>query len=92
MKKKLLTLCILAVVVALAGCAKDRQCKCVTTDVPDDGKPKILVVDAAMRCSDITQMGFEEKYVDTTDITHPSHSLRRTEVHQVSCRDYNEKD
>ena len=43
----------------------------------------VMVVDHSMSCSDITEMALEEKYV-TEDGTH---SLRRIEVHKVTCRD-----
>ncbi|MBR4772816.1 MAG: hypothetical protein IK010_00110 [Bacteroidales bacterium] len=84
MKKKILPLMI--VVLSLAGCAKDKQCKCVTTDVPDDGLLKVLVVDGGMKCSDIVEMAIEVKDRDENG----NYTLRRTEVHKVKCRDYAE--
>ncbi|MBO7100928.1 MAG: hypothetical protein J6V98_02780 [Bacteroidales bacterium] len=84
MKKKILPLMIVAL--SLAGCAKDKQCKCVTTDVPDDGLLKVLVVDGGMNCSDIVEMAIEVKDRDENG----NYTLRRTEVHKVKCRDYAE--
>lgn len=84
MKKKILPLMIVAL--SLVGCAKDKQCKCVTTDVPDDGLLKVLVVDGSMNCSDIVEMAIEVKDRDENG----NYTLRRTEVHKVKCRDYAE--
>lgn len=84
MKKKILPLMI--VVLSLAGCAKDKQCKCITTDEPDDGLLKVLVVDGNMKCSDIVEMAVEVKDRDENG----NYTLRRTEVHKVKCRDYAE--
>ena len=70
--------------VALSSCSKEHQCKCVPTDVPDDGLLQILVVDRGMSCDDITMLAFERHIV--TDDGH--FSLERTDVHPVMCRDY----
>lgn len=86
MTKKILPLAIL-VLLALASCGKQRQCKCVTTDVPDDGLLKVLVVDNGIKCEDITEMGFERKDVDSVS---GQQTLSRYEMHTVSCRDYDE--
>ena len=86
MKKKILPLMMVALTLALAGCAKDKQCKCFTTDVPDDGLLKVLVVDGSMKCDDISEMAIEEKVQDENG----NYTLRRTEVHKVKCRDYAE--
>lgn len=84
MTKKMIPLAAL-VLLCLCSCSKERQCKCTTTDVPDDGLLKILVVDHSMSCSDITEMGFEQKIVDENGQT-----LQRTDMHTVSCRDWDE--
>lgn len=86
--KKVITLCfvVLACLVLTTACKKTHQCKCTTTDVTDDNRLKILFVDGGINCESITEMGLEEKY--TTD--DGKHSLRRTEVHTVSCIDYGE--
>lgn len=82
--KKIVYIAILATL-TLASCGKQRQCKCVTTDVPDDGLLKVLVVDNQIKCEDIQEMGFEIKTV-----TEEGQTLERTEMHTVSCRDYDE--
>ena len=84
MTKKILPLSILAIL-TLVSCGKQRQCKGVTTDVTDDGLLKVLVVDHQIKCEDITEMGFEIKTVNDDGQT-----LERTEMHTVSCRDYDE--
>ena len=86
MTKKILAVALMGVF-CLAGCSKQRQCKCVTTDVPDDGLLKVLVVDNQIKCEDITEMGFEKKDVDTAT---GQQTLTRYEMHTVSCRDYDE--
>lgn len=86
MTKKLLMLFTAAVLTLCASCSKERQCKCVTTDVPDDGLLKILVIDRQMKCDNITEMGFEQKVVDDNGQT-----LQRVDMHTVSCRDWDEK-
>ncbi|MBP5677193.1 MAG: hypothetical protein J6W88_01705 [Bacteroidales bacterium] len=73
-------------VVLFASCAKERQCKCVYTE-NDDTKLKIFVVDRSLKCSSITEVAEEEKYNDPNT---GEHGLVRTEVHKVSCRDYDE--
>lgn len=87
MKRKILIAAGAALLMVLAAaCNKERQCKCITTDIPDDGLLKVMVVDNGLKCESITEMAFEQHVV--TDEGH--HSLTRTEVHQVSCRDYAE--
>lgn len=85
MKKKVFAILLAAGALCLASCGKEHQCKCVTTDVPDDGLLKIMNIDGGLDCEDIHVMGFE---VHTTDSVDGSHSLARTEMHDVSCRDY----
>lgn len=82
--KKILPIAIVVLLV-LTSCSKQRQCKCVTTDIPDDGLLKVMVVDNQIKCEDITEMGFEIKTVNEDGQT-----LERTEMHTVSCRDYDE--
>lgn len=84
MTKKILAVSVLALL-SLASCSKQRQCKCVTTDVADDGLLKVLVVDNGIKCEDIKEMGFEKKDVDTAT---GQQTLTRYEMHTVSCRDY----
>lgn len=87
MKRKITILAAAIVCVLLAAaCNKERQCKCVTTDVPDNGLLKIMVVDNGLKCDAIKEMAFEQHIV-TED---GQHSLIRTDIHQVSCRDYAE--
>lgn len=87
MKKKILvcTVAMMGLVglMGLSSCSKEHQCKCVTTDVPDDGLLKYFVVEGSIACEDITEMAFEE-HVSTENGT----SLHRVEVHKVSCRSY----
>lgn len=85
MAKKIFPIALLALI-TLCSCSKERQCKCVTTDVPDDGLLKVLVVDHSMKCSNITEMGFEQKVV-----TENGQTLQRVDMHKVSCRDWDEK-
>lgn len=84
MKKKALY-AVAALCMVLAACGKEHQCKCTTTDVPDDGLLKLMTIDGGMSCDDIHTMGYEVHVVDSTD---GSHSLVRIEMHEVSCRDY----
>lgn len=87
MKRKIMIVAGVALMTLLAAaCNKERQCKCVTTDVPDNGLLKIMFVDNGMKCENITEMAFEEHIV-TED---GQHSLTRTDIHTVSCRDYAE--
>lgn len=67
----------------LSSCSKEHQCKCVTTDVQDDGLLKYFVVEGSISCEDITEMSFEE-HISVEGGT----SLHRVEVHKVSCRSY----
>ena len=83
--KKLFYMLAVAGVMTLAGCSKEHQCKCVTTDVQDDGLLKVLVVDNNIKCEDISVMGFEIKTTNEEGQT-----LERTEMHTVSCREYDE--
>ncbi len=83
MTKRLLPLAAI-VLLTLCSCAKERQCKCVTTDIPDDGILRILTVDHSLKCESISEMGFEQK--DVTE--NGEQTLRRVEMHTVSCRDY----
>ena len=76
---------LLLLVLVATSCSKERQCKCVTTDVPDDGLLRILVVDHSLKCESITEMGFEQKVV-----TDDGQTLQRVDMHTVSCRDYAE--
>lgn len=82
MKKIVLTF-VAALALLAVGCSKEHQCKCVTTDVEDDGLLKYFVVDGSISCDDITEMAFEE-HISVEGGT----SLHRVEVHKVSCRDY----
>ncbi|MBR1799650.1 MAG: hypothetical protein IJ761_07160 [Bacteroidales bacterium] len=83
MKKTLPFAIALLLSATLFSCSKSHQCKCVTTDIPDDGLLKIMIVDKGMSCDDIRSMAMEQKYVEDSIQT-----LIRTEVHDVSCRDY----
>lgn len=87
MKKKVLVgvmgLLGLVGMLGLSSCSKEHQCKCVTTDVPDDGLLKYFVVEGSIACEDITEMAFEE-HVSVEGGT----SLDTVEVHKVSCRSY----
>ena len=82
--KKTLLLALPVLVMLFAACGKERQCKCTTTDVPDDGILKLMIVDNSMSCDDIKVMGVES----TTILDDGTQSLKRTEMHTVSCRDY----
>ena len=67
----------------MSACSKEHQCKCMMTDVEDDGLLRYFVVDGSIACEDITEMSFEE-HVSVEGGT----SLRRVEVHKVNCRSY----
>ena len=82
MKKKAILPALALTALLATGCGKERNCECTVEDVVNSYNP-VLVVDNGMKCSDITEIAIEEKYV-TDDGTH---SLRRTEVHKVSCRE-----
>lgn len=78
----------LAVAILLAvGCSKSHQCKCVTTDVNDDGALKLITVGGGTGCDDITEWAYEIQVVDSAA---RSHSLARRETHTVKCREYGE--
>lgn len=81
MKKRIL-IPVAIFALMLAGCSKQRYCKCTLDSVVESHEP-VMVVDGGMRCSDITEMAVEVKY--TTD--DGTHSLQRTEVHKVTCRE-----
>ena len=83
MKKIVLMLAADVVLLFAAGCNKSQQCKCVTTDVEDDGTLKIFEVDGSISCEDITEMAFEEHVA-----AEGGGSLHHVDVHQVKCRDY----
>lgn len=74
-----------ALLLLLAGCVKDHQCKCVTENVPDDGALKIMTVGSSVSCDDIKEMSVERHAVDSAT---NSRSLVRQEVRTVSCREY----
>ena len=82
MLKKIMPIAALALLL-FSSCGKEHRCKCVTTDVEDDGLLKIMVVDRQMKCEDISEMGFEHKIVNENGQT-----LERTDMHTVSCREY----
>ncbi|MBR1766920.1 MAG: hypothetical protein IJ745_07815 [Bacteroidales bacterium] len=76
---------VAAGVMLLVACGKEHQCKCVTTDVPDDGTLKVLVMDGSISCDDIKEMAFEEHVTSGG-----GNRLRTVDVHQVECRSYGE--
>lgn len=82
MKTRLILPALALLALVATGCGKERNCECTVEDATYNYNP-LIVVDHSMKCSDITEMALEEKYV-TDDGTH---SLHRTEVHQVSCHE-----
>lgn len=82
MKQRILLPALAFLALLATGCGKQRNCECLVDGVSASHNP-VLVVDNGIKCSDITEMAIEEKYV-TDDGTH---SLRRTEVHSVSCHE-----
>lgn len=86
MKKRIVMPALALVALMAVGCGKERHCKCFSEGV-DDQRLQVMVIDRSMKCSDIKQMAFEEKYV-TEDGTH---SLRHTEVHNVTCRELSDQ-
>lgn len=82
MKNKILPLALVLASLAAAGCTKEHQCECSDPSTTTLLKT-IMEVDGGMKCEDITEMGYEEKYVNENG----EHALRRT-MHKVKCRDY----
>ena len=76
-----------AAMLTLAACNKERQCKCVYKDVEEDNSLRLIYVDGGLKCESITELAEEEHIIDSTS-TPPRHSLRRVEIHKVSCREY----
>ena len=85
MKKKIMLPVLALLALAAAGCGKERHCKCFN-EGEDNLHLQVMVIDHAMKCDDIKEMAVEVKYV-TED---GAHSLQRTEVHNVSCRELND--
>lgn len=85
--KKILLTAGAAALLLLASCNKERQCKCTYTEMDNDNSLRFMYVDYGMKCENITEMS-EEIHITDSTTTPPSHSLRRIEVHKVSCRDY----
>lgn len=83
--KKILLSAMVLLSVAAVSCSKERQCKCTLKDATDDNHLKILIVDHSMSCDDIKVMGIENTAVTVGG----TQTLERTEMHEVSCRDYN---
>lgn len=82
MKKSIIFPAAALLVLLVSGCGKQRNCECVVEGTAIIHNP-VLVVDNGMKCSDITEMAIEEKYVTDDGV----HSLRRTEVHPVKCHE-----
>ncbi len=85
--KKILLTAGAAALLLFASCNKERQCKCTYTEMENDNSLRFMYVDYGMKCENITEMS-EEIHITDSTTTPPSHSLRRIEVHKVSCRDY----
>lgn len=85
--KKILLTAGAAALLLLASCNKERQCKCSYTESNDDNSLRFMYVDYGMKCENITEMSEEVVSTDNTT-TPPTRSLRRIEVHKVSCREY----
>jgi hypothetical protein len=81
---------IAAAMVMLVACNKERQCKCVYTDVEEDNTLRFIYVDGGMKCESITELAVEKHITDSTS-TPPTHSLTRVDIHKVSCREYGSK-
>lgn len=79
-----------AAMVMLAGCNKERQCKCTYNDVEDDNSLRFIYVDGGMKCESITELA-EEKHITDSNSTPPTHSLTRVDIHKVTCREYGSK-
>lgn len=79
---KVMVAAALAVVPMLGGCSKEHRCKCVTTNVADDGLLKYFVVEGSIGCDDIKEMSYEVHGIDV--------ALEEEEVLEVDCRDYGE--
>ena len=95
MKKILYIFAVAAVLMTVAGCKKDHQCKCFTTGerpdgtiIPDDSaNVKILFVGGSISCDKIKEMAYEETYYDSHDSAILVHHV---DVLKVNCRDYAE--
>ena len=83
MKKIVMMMSAVAVLFLAAGCNKEHSCKCMTTDVEDDGTLKVFVIDGSVDCESITEMAFEEHIA-----AEGGGSLERVDVHKVKCRSY----
>ena len=84
MRTKLFLAAALLASLALSACSdKEHQCKCVPED-GDDTHLEILFAGPGVKCEDITETAFEERIMSEDG----THTLRRTEVHKVNCRDY----
>lgn len=60
--KKHLTLIALAALLLIAGCSKEKRCKCTFAETLDDhNNPAVTYVhvNSGFRCSKITQLGYE---------------------------------
>ena len=79
---------LVAVCCLLTACSKEHQCKCVTTDVPDNGFVKLLTVGGGLDCESITEWAVEKPAVDSVT---QAHTLERVDVHTVSCREYGDQ-
>ncbi len=86
MKKRIFLPVLALLALTAVSCGKERHCKCFNDNEGENQYLQVMVVDRAMKCEDITEMAFEEKYV-TEDGTH---SLHRIEVHNVTCRELND--
>lgn len=73
--------------VFLAACHKEHQCKCDVTDSASNGKLQLLTVDNGLKCEDITEMAVEKMIVDSVT---GDHTFTRIEIQHLSCREYAE--
>lgn len=78
MKKHILISASLAIVLC-AGCSKDRNCRCTTTEAAEP-QETIINTDHGMKCAKITRLGFERQV--------EGHLVRTYEA--VSCENANE--
>ena len=80
--KKTILIPVALLALTVAGCSKEHSCKCTIDDEVVAHEP-VMIVDGGLKCSDIKEMAVEVKYTTDDGV----HTLQRTEVHKVTCRE-----
>lgn len=82
MKKRIIPAIVVFACLIAAGCGKEKQCICYYDNV-DAYYEKYIFVGPGLNCSDISEVSYENRV--TTE--EGSHTLQRSDIHQVHCRD-----